>query len=104
MRVYISGPITKDKGYYRKFMNAEIKLKKAGHEVVNPARLGRLFPKSFDTTDYLACEYPIIERCDAVFFLKGWKESYGSRKEYEFALKQEIKLIFEKREDVIAVG
>lgn len=103
MRVYISGPITKDKGYYRKFLNAEIQLKKAGHEVVNPARLGKLMPKTFTTTDYLDVELPIIKKCDAVFFLKGWKESYGARKEYEYALKQEVKLIFEKREDVLRV-
>ena len=104
MRVYISGPITNCPGHYRKFLRAERRLKAAGHEVINLARIGKYLPKSFDTTDYLACEYPIIERCDAVFFLKGWKESYGARKEYEFALKQEIKLIFEKREEVLRIG
>ena len=99
MRVYISGPISKDKAYYRKFLNAEIKLKKAGHEVINPARLGKCLPKSFITADYLDVELPLIRKCDAVFFLKGWKDSYGSRKEYEYALKQEVKLVFEKKEN-----
>ena len=48
MRVYISGPITKDKGYYQKFLNAEHKLKEAGCEVINPARIGKILPKSFE--------------------------------------------------------
>lgn len=46
MRIYISGPITKDKDYYKKFLMAEAKLTADGHEVINPAKVGLLMPKS----------------------------------------------------------
>ena len=47
MRVYISGPITKDKDFYSKFKNAETKLREEGYEVINPAKIGLLMPMSF---------------------------------------------------------
>lgn len=96
MRIYISGAITKDKGYYRKFMNSEIRLKKLGHEVVNPARLGKCLPKTFEQKDYLDVEKEIITKCDAICMLKGWEESEGAKEEYSFAKQMNIKVIFEK--------
>lgn len=104
MRVYISGPITNCPGHYRKFLRAERRLKAAGHEVINPAKIGRLLPKSFDCLDYLDIEYEMIKKCDAIFFLKGWEKSSGACAEHAFASKYELKMVFEKREEVLKGG
>lgn len=94
-RVYISGSITKDKGHYQKFLNAEHKLKEAGCEVVNPARIGRLLPKSFSHGEFLKVDYAILGLCDAIYMLKGWNTSIGSKNELSFAKELGLKVIYE---------
>jgi hypothetical protein len=39
MKLYISRKITADKGYQKKFADAEKRLVDAGYEVVNPVKL-----------------------------------------------------------------
>lgn len=94
-RVYISGPITKDKGYYQKFLNAEHKLKEAGCEVINPARIGKILPKSFEHGEYMKVDYTLISLCDAVYMLKKWNTSIGAKNEYTFAKELGLKVLYE---------
>jgi len=95
MRVYISGAITKDKGYYQKFLNAEHKLKANGFEVINPARIGRLLPKSFSHGEFMDIDIELIKKCDAVYMLKGWNTNIGAKNEYSIAKERGLKIVYE---------
>lgn len=95
MRVYISGPITKDKDRYQKFINAENKLIMDGYEVINPAKIGRMLPKSFDDKDYMDIDFSLMQKCDAIYLLKGWRASIGSVNELSFARQRKMKILYE---------
>lgn len=95
MRVYISGPITKDKDHYQKFINAENKLIMDGYEVINPAKIGRMLPKSFEHKDYMDVDFALMQKCDAIYLLKGWRASIGSVNELSFARQREMKILYE---------
>ena len=95
MRVYISGPITKDKDFYSKFKNAETKLREEGYEVINPAKVGLLMPKSFEHKDYMDIDFALMQKCEAIYLLKGWRASIGSVNELSFARQRGMKIIYE---------
>lgn len=95
MRVYISGPITKDKGHYQKFLNAEHKLKEAGCEVINPARIGKILPKSFSHGEYMDIDLTLMGKCDAIYMLKGWNTNTGAKNEFSFAKELGLKAMYE---------
>lgn len=82
-RVYISGPITGIENYKELFGNAENKIKYMGYEVINPARI------EFDCLswdEYMKVDLELLEMCDAVVMLEGWKNSPGACVERGYAL------------------
>ena len=83
MTVYISGAISNDPDYKRKFCNAEKYLTKKGHDVINPAFVATALPK-LEHEQYLHIDKSLIDICDAVYFLKDWGSSKGAREEYEY--------------------
>ncbi len=95
MRVYISGPITKDKDFLNKFKAAEERLKAEGHEVINPAKVGVMLPKSFEHKDYMDIDFALLQKCDAIYLLKGWRASIGSVSEVSYARQREMKILHE---------
>ncbi len=97
MRVYISGAIAADKGYYQKFLNAEAAMKKQGYEVINPARVAKALPKKMAYEELMAIDFALIKTCDAICLLKDWESSPGAKREKEFAIGQGKKLIYERK-------
>jgi len=95
VRVYISGPITGDKDHYNKFLNAESKLIEEGHEVINPAKIGRILPKSFEHKDYMDIDFALMQKCEAIYLLRGWRASMGALAEVSFAKQREMKILYE---------
>ena len=95
MRVYISGPITKDKNFYNKFIEAEKQLKEQGYEVVNPARVGVILPKSFNYGDYMDIDYVLIQKCDAIYMLRGYISSTVAKNELAYAREHGLKVVFQ---------
>jgi hypothetical protein len=85
MIVYISGAITNDKHYRRKFAKAEKRLRKRGFEVINPAKIGDLMPKSFSHRDYMDIDLELLKKADAIYMLKGWHFSIGATVEFMYA-------------------
>lgn len=86
MRVYISGAITGNKNYIAQFLNAEHELKALGFEVVNPARLNNIMPKSATYEEYMDMCIDLLRICDNIYMLKGWHKSAGANREYGYAL------------------
>lgn len=79
MRIYISGKITGDADYKKKFSDAQTVLEELGHVVINPAerRAG------LDNRAYMLLSVLDIMKCDAVLLLADWKDSCGAKIEKE---------------------
>ena len=72
MKAYLSGGISNDPDYKKKFKKAERQVKKLGYEVVNPAEIGlKQLPGESDEKQLLPC--------DAIFMLPLWTLSRGAR-------------------------
>jgi len=96
MKVYIAGPITGHFDYRDKFRNAERVLREKGHIVINPAML----PDGLgDTQAYLRICFPMIDTCDAVYFLFGWTDNVGANEEWEYAKERGKKIFYEAEDD-----
>ena len=81
LKVFISGKITQDPNYKEKFAQKEQVLKELGYIPLNPAVL----PKGMKITSYMEISFIMIEEADIVLMLTDWKESQGSKVEYEYA-------------------
>lgn len=86
MKVCISGPITGVPDYMRMFEQAENKLKGAGWEVINPAKVNAALPKSTTYKQYMEMCFTMLDMADAICFLRGWEKSNGARIEHGYAL------------------
>lgn len=91
--VYISGPMSGYVNFNKEaFYDAEEVLRNAGHEVINPARN----PSGLTVAQYMQIDLNSIFHCTAVYFLKGWRDSYGARVEHALAQYLGLKLIFQE--------
>lgn len=93
MKIYISGKITGDKDYKRKFKVIEEYLIRAGYTVMNPA----ILPLGFEHEEYMKICKAMIEVCDVVYMLIDWQDSKGAKEEYEIAKALDKEFIFEQR-------
>lgn len=105
MKIYISGPMTgKVNLNAEAFFNAEASLQAAGHQPVNPHRIGRelqnlgLLPDNEKDryNAYLRADISELMKCDEIYMLRGWDESYGARAEFAAARMVEIPVRYEK--------
>lgn len=87
MRLYLSGPITKDKHYERKFRTAAEKLREGGYtDIVNPAELTKVIGQEFEYGEIMSIDLTLLSMCDALIQLPGWEHSRGANIEYGYAL------------------
>lgn len=91
MRVYVAGAMTGKFDYKRYFMEAEETLKSMGHIVVNPAYL----PEGL--ADYYEINKAMIDQCDAIYVLKDYINSVGTKKEIEYAEATDKEVIYEDK-------
>lgn len=96
-RIYISGKITGDDNYKKKFEAAEKALLKFFDnkvDVYNPAKLD-LGP---DATwkHYMRIDIQMLCSCDTIYMLSDWKKSRGARFERKVAKKLGIKIAYER--------
>ncbi len=82
--IYIAGPMTGYEDYNRTaFSMATMRLKSAGHAVLNPGVL----PNGLSQQQYMSICIPMLMCADVIYLLDGWEESAGARAEYAMALK-----------------
>lgn len=100
-RIYLSGPITGIADYHQRFEKAKVELVEAGYKnIANPAELDGVINEA-KYEEYMSLCMSLLEMCDVVVMLPGWKESIGANREYGYALGKD-KLIFEL-EDMLEV-
>ena len=80
--IYISGKITGDENYVKKFAEAERILTEKGFKVINPCKIGEY--EFFSYEQFLHIDFALIDCCDALFmplvvlFQSHITASYGS--------------------------
>lgn len=93
--IYLSGPMTNDEGYMKKFINAADQLLEIDSDliIVNPATMlqysGGLEPGA-DYRRILDIDKQILSNCDAICLMPGWETSKGCREELEQALSEDL--------------
>lgn len=96
MKIYISGAVTGTTDYLERFARAEEQLKAQGFEVINPAKINALLPRSTSYGQYMAISRTLHGFCDSVFMLKDWEHSRGAKQEFAWSVLDEKKIYFEK--------
>lgn len=95
MRIYISGAMTSDPDYEKKFNAAErwIRRKYPDAEVVNPVSLSRELewnrgakPDSLPRAEYLKKDISELVECDRLMAIPGFEKSAGAMLEINIAL------------------
>ena len=84
MKVYISGAITGVPNYRELFKIEEVKLRYAGHEVINPCDLPHEHDQSYKK--FMKEDLKALLECDAIYMLHGWEGSKGAILEYNVAV------------------
>lgn len=93
MKIYIAGAISKNPDYKKQFEEAEKRLIKQGHAVINPVKnLG------FDYKEYIDMGLCELMRCEAIYLLKGWEISKGATLEMMYATATGLKIFKECKE------
>ena len=94
MKIYLSGKITGTTDYMERFSAKQMDLESKGYEVVNPASINSLLPKSTTWKEYMSMCYPMIDMCDAIYFMDGWEESAGAKIEFDYACRKNKGICF----------
>ena len=92
-KIYISGKITDNANYKADFEAAELALKIAGFQPVNPAE--EYLSDGATWADYMRHDIKLLCDCDAIYMLDGWQESAGAKIEHKLARKLGIEIIYE---------
>lgn len=92
-KVFISGKITGDPDYRKKFEEAEEELRAMGYTLImNPAVL----PFGFEWDEYMKITMAMLDACDTVYFLKGWEKSQGAKLEALVAKTRKYTTLYQK--------
>lgn len=97
MKIYISGAITNNPNYKEDFERAEDYLQREypNDEIINPALVNSFLPKSTTYEEYMKMCFCMLDMADSVFMLDGWEKSKGAKMEFERAVKNGLKIIYQ---------
>jgi hypothetical protein len=96
MKIYISGAITGTTDYMERFAKAEERLKAQGYTVINPAKVNAQLPDDTTWEQYMDMSMIMLDMCDGIYMLNGWKESKGAVKEFDYAVSYLDLVMFER--------
>lgn len=93
--IYISGKITGTKDFRERFAAAESKLKLQGWHVINPVKKCSNFAPGTPWETYMRACLRLLSRADAVYLLRGWRNSCGAVIEQRIAVDLGMMIITE---------
>lgn len=79
-KVYLSAPITGKpiEVWHKQFLDAELKARKSGYDVVNPAYEGvKLLGFDADWINYMTYDIQLLQKADYIWFFSGEPDSNG---------------------------
>ena len=94
--IYISGKMRgmTEEESRKLFKKAEEHLQAQGYDTVNPWEKEDLKKAECeDWGDFIMYDLPILKKCDGIYMLKNWKDSWGAQVEYAFANGMEMEII-----------
>lgn len=94
-KIYISGKITGDDNFKRKFEKAAMNCHLSGwerNEILNPCEL----PVQESWQDYMIMDIKELFECSHIFMLQDWKQSKGARIEHAIALETGLTIIYQQ--------
>lgn len=94
----ISGAITGTDDYMERFAQAEKELTERGYSVINPAKVNAQLPDDTTYDEYMKMSLTMLDMCDYIYMLAGWKNSNGAWLEYQYAKTLGKNIIFEEGE------
>ena len=92
MTVYLSGPVTGTTDYKQRFDFCEEQLRKKftyGNcvpEIINPVRMVSTLPADSDYEFIMQICLMVLDRCDGIVLMPGWRQSIGCNQEYGAAM------------------
>ena len=95
MKIYISGAVTGTTNHIERFGKAEQELTAEGYSVVNPVKVNAQLPDDTSYDEYMKMSFCMLDMCDGVYFINGWKDSNGCLMEYGFSIKKGIGILYE---------
>lgn len=109
--VYVAGRY-RGKGEWRIWQNIQHASEEArklwlkGYAVICPHRNTMFFGtgRTKDADIWITGDLEILARCDAIYMLKGWKQSVGARMEYRLAKDLGKEIMFEDGKDGVRQG
>ena len=93
--IYISGKITGTKDFRERFAAAESKLRLQGWHVINPVKKCANFAPGTSWETYMRACLRLLSRADAVYLLRGWRNSRGAVIEQRIAVDLGMTIITE---------
>lgn len=94
-KIFISGPMKGIKDFNKPaFDAAEEMLKNKGYSVFNPSWMS--FDESWSREEKSHIDFAIIDVCDAIYQLSGWRQARGAVMEYEYAMTKHKEIIEEE--------
>ena len=94
-RVYISGAITGTINYIERFNKVEKYLSELEYETVNPAKILSYLPITTTHSEYMVVSYALLDICDGIYMMDGWLDSKGAKMEYDYAIRNGKKILYE---------
>lgn len=100
MIIYIAGAISGKENYNRlEFRVVEMILSAEGNTVLNPTSyIPFRNAESISQEAYMKISFAMIDACDEVYFLDGWRDSVGATKEYEYAINRDKLIRFQEKQ------
>ena len=94
MRIYLSGPITGTQDAGPRFAEAEaqLRLKYKTDEIINPVRVAAALPP-LTHDEYMIISFAMMDVCDSMYQMEGWKQSRGCNQEAGYAFAKRIPIL-----------
>ena len=96
--IFISGKITGDENYKKKFWDMKVELRKRFEEwcIISPTDIDMV---NMEYEECLDITKKIIEHCDMIFMLKDWVTSNGAITEHNYAMSLGKNIVYQLEEE-----